>query len=84
LARSIGTVGLCPKPDSAALRSEVMHFCQNEPNKYCVFRMRFDSSPEDYHCNKPWRNMGANITHGICPECCEKWRAEGKLAPVHS
>jgi sigma-B regulation protein RsbU (phosphoserine phosphatase) len=29
-------------------------------------------------------HMGANITHGICPECCEKWRAEGKLGPVHS
>jgi hypothetical protein len=28
-------------------------------------------------------HMGANITHGICPECCAKWRAEGKLAPQH-
>ena len=26
-------------------------------------------------------HMGANITHGICPECCAKWRAEGNLAP---
>jgi len=28
-------------------------------------------------------HMGATVTHGICPECCEKWRAEGKLAPQH-
>ena len=28
-------------------------------------------------------HMGANITHVICPECCAKWRAEGKLAPQH-
>jgi len=26
-------------------------------------------------------HMGATVTHGICPECCAKWRAEGKLAP---